>query len=139
VTVNYTGWLYENGKRGKQFDSSIGSSPFQFPLGAGNPIRSSLRTFFGMEPAPKEEVPEPGGYSGFGNEHRPPGTNRITQGTSRPANLREKRKGWKRLMDRLRKTASDGYRQVNTLKRRVGARKGSLRNRKRGCELGSQL
>jgi hypothetical protein len=106
---------------------------------AKRPIRSSLRTFFGMEPAPKEEVPEPGGYSGFGNEHRPPGTNRITQGTSRPANLREKRKGWKRLMDRLRKTASDGYRQVNTLKRRVGARKGSLRNRKRGCELGSQL
>jgi len=42
-------------------------------------------------------------------------------------------------MDHPRKTAGPGYRQVNTLKRRIGARKGSLRNRTRGWELGNQF
>jgi len=35
VTVNYTGWLYENGAKGKKFDSSLDrNQPFQFTLGA---------------------------------------------------------------------------------------------------------
>ena len=34
VVVNYTGWLYENGKKGKKFDSSLDAGkPFQFPIG----------------------------------------------------------------------------------------------------------
>jgi peptidylprolyl isomerase len=32
--MNYTGWLYENGKKGKKFDSSFDSGkPFSFPIG----------------------------------------------------------------------------------------------------------
>jgi peptidylprolyl isomerase len=34
VVVHYTGWLYENGKKGKKFDSSLDrGQPFEFPIG----------------------------------------------------------------------------------------------------------
>jgi peptidylprolyl isomerase len=39
VTVNYTGWLYEHGAKGKKFDSSFDhGQPFSFPLGGGKVI-----------------------------------------------------------------------------------------------------
>ncbi len=32
--MHYTGWLYENGKKGAKFDSSVDrGQPFEFPLG----------------------------------------------------------------------------------------------------------
>jgi len=33
--MNYTGWLYQNGKKGAKFDSNLdhGSAPFEFPIG----------------------------------------------------------------------------------------------------------
>src|ERR1700728_4299803 len=32
--MHYTGWLYENGQKGKKFDSSLDrGQPFEFPLG----------------------------------------------------------------------------------------------------------
>jgi FKBP-type peptidyl-prolyl cis-trans isomerase len=35
VSVNYTGWLYNNGTKGAKFDSSLDrGQPFQFTLGA---------------------------------------------------------------------------------------------------------
>lgn len=34
VSVHYTGWLYQDGAKGRQFDSSVGRGPFEFPLGA---------------------------------------------------------------------------------------------------------
>lgn len=36
VAVHYTGWLYEDGKLGKKFDSSVDrGEPLQFPVGVG--------------------------------------------------------------------------------------------------------
>jgi peptidylprolyl isomerase len=38
--MHYTGWLYENGAKGKKFDSSIDRGrPFEFPIGTGRVIR----------------------------------------------------------------------------------------------------
>lgn len=40
VTVHYTGWLYDDGRAGRKFDSSKDrGQPFDFPLGAGHVIR----------------------------------------------------------------------------------------------------
>src|SRR6476659_8878032 len=39
--VHYTGWLYDEAApehKGKQFDSSVGGEPFDFPLGGGRVI-----------------------------------------------------------------------------------------------------
>ena len=37
--MNYTGWLWENGQKGKMFDSSVGKKPFEFAIGAGRVIK----------------------------------------------------------------------------------------------------
>ena len=38
--MHYTGWLYDGGKKGAKFDSSVDrGQPFQFPLGVGRVIR----------------------------------------------------------------------------------------------------
>ena len=37
--MHYTGWLYENGQKGKKFDSSLDrGQPFEFPIGTGRVI-----------------------------------------------------------------------------------------------------
>src|SRR5713101_179845 len=41
VTVHYTGWLYDPvkpDKKGREFDSSVGKTPFSFVLGQGQVI-----------------------------------------------------------------------------------------------------
>jgi peptidylprolyl isomerase len=38
--MHYTGWLWENGAKGKKFDSSLDRGrPFEFPLGQGRVIK----------------------------------------------------------------------------------------------------
>ena len=40
AVVHYPGWLYENGAKGKKFDSSVDrGEPFSCPVGAGRVIR----------------------------------------------------------------------------------------------------
>lgn len=52
LTVNYTGWLYDASlaeQKGRQFDTSVGKSPFSFRLGAGQVIAGWDRGVAGMK------------------------------------------------------------------------------------------
>ncbi len=50
VSVHYTGWLYENGKAGRKFDSSKDrNQAFRFPLGKGHVIRGWDEGVVGMK------------------------------------------------------------------------------------------
>ncbi|GKU04278.1 peptidylprolyl isomerase [Fusarium langsethiae] len=39
VSMEYTGWLQENGQKGKQFDSSVGRGDFDVTIGIGQVIK----------------------------------------------------------------------------------------------------
>ncbi len=57
VEVHYTGWLYENNKRGKKFDSSVDRGrPFAFKLGAGQVIRGWDEGVQGMKVGGRREL-----------------------------------------------------------------------------------
>src|SRR5207302_2354169 len=50
VSVHYTGWLYNNGEKGKKFDSSVDrGQPFSFGLGAQQVIRGWDEGVAGMK------------------------------------------------------------------------------------------
>jgi FKBP-type peptidyl-prolyl cis-trans isomerase len=49
VEVHYTGWIYLDGLKGKQFDSSRGRGPFSFQLGAGRVIKGWDEGVAGMK------------------------------------------------------------------------------------------
>lgn len=50
VRVHYTGWLFNNGQQGGQFDSSKSrGQPFSFALGAGQVIRGWDEGVAGMK------------------------------------------------------------------------------------------
>ena len=56
ISVHYTGWLYDNGKRGTKFDSSIDrGQPFVFRVGQGV-IRGWSEGVVGMKPGGKREL-----------------------------------------------------------------------------------
>ncbi len=69
VTVHYTGWLFEDRKQGKKFDSSRDrNSPFAFALGAGRVIRGWDEGVAGMKTGGKRKltIPPALGYGARG-------------------------------------------------------------------------
>jgi len=72
VEMHYTGWLWEDGKRGEKFDSSHDrNQTFKFQLGAGRVIKGWDEGILGMKVGGKRELiipPELGyGARGAGN------------------------------------------------------------------------
>lgn len=60
VSVHYTGWLNEAGKKGKEFDSSMKrNEPFQFMLGAGQVIAGWDEGVSGMKIGEKRTLQIP--------------------------------------------------------------------------------
>lgn len=82
VVVNYTGWIYEPNspqQHGAKFDSSIGRSPFSFPLGAGQVIPGWDEGVKGMKVGGKRTliVPSSLAYGSNGVGPIPPNSNLI--------------------------------------------------------------
>ncbi len=71
VVVHYTGWLHDpaaKGNRGRQFDSSVGRGPFEFPLGGGRVIPGWDQGVAGMKVGGKRTlvIPPEMGYGSRG-------------------------------------------------------------------------
>jgi len=69
VTVHYTGWLSDAGKRGRKFDSSKDrGEPFVFPLGRGHVIKGWDEGVQGMKVGGTREltIPPEMGYGARG-------------------------------------------------------------------------
>ena len=81
VYVHYTGWLYENGSKGKEFDSSRRRGiPFDFPLGAGMVIPGWDEGVSGMQVGGKRTliIPPVAAYGDAGaGADIPPGATLI--------------------------------------------------------------
>jgi FKBP-type peptidyl-prolyl cis-trans isomerase len=69
VSVHYTGWLYNNGEKGKKFDSSVDrGQPFSFPLGGRQVIQGWDEGVAGMKVGGKRTliIPPELGYGARG-------------------------------------------------------------------------
>jgi FKBP-type peptidyl-prolyl cis-trans isomerase FkpA len=69
VTVHYTGWLDQNGAKGRKFDSSKDrGDPFVFPLGRGHVIKGWDEGVAGMKVGGKRQltIPPEMGYGSRG-------------------------------------------------------------------------
>lgn len=81
VSVHYTGWLDEGGKKGKKFDSSLDrGKPFVFALGGGMVIKGWDEGVAGMKIGGKRTLMIPAnlgyGARGAGNDI-PPNANLL--------------------------------------------------------------
>lgn len=77
LTVNYTGWLYDASKpdkKGIQFDTSVGNTPFSFPLGQGQVIKGWDQGLVGMKVggARRLVIPPSLGYGAARHHSIPP-------------------------------------------------------------------
>lgn len=82
--VHYTGWLFDAAapdNKGKQFDSSAGGEPFEFPLGEGRVISGWDQGVVGMKVGGKRRLVIPPdmayGARGAGNGLIPPGATLV--------------------------------------------------------------
>ena len=69
VSVHYTGWLFDNGAKGKKFDSSKDrGDPFIFPLGQGHVIKGWDEGVAGMKVGGRRQltIPPDLGYGSRG-------------------------------------------------------------------------
>ena len=81
VSVHYTGWLYENGAKGKKFDSSVDrGQPFEFPVGQGRVIKGWDEGVISMKVGGKRKLIIPA-HLGYGDRGAggviPPGATLI--------------------------------------------------------------
>jgi FKBP-type peptidyl-prolyl cis-trans isomerase FkpA len=82
LTVNYTGWLYDPSKtdlKGLQFDSSLNTTPFIFPLGAQQVIQGWDQGLVGMKVGGirKLVIPSSLAYGGVRNHSIPPASTLV--------------------------------------------------------------
>jgi peptidylprolyl isomerase len=73
--VHYTGWLYQNGRKGNKFDSSVDrGQPFEFPLGQRQVIRGWDEGVATMKVGGKRTliIPPDLGYGAGGTSGIPP-------------------------------------------------------------------
>jgi peptidylprolyl isomerase len=73
--MHYTGWLYQGGKKGAKFDSSVDrGKPFEFPLGEGKVIRGWDQGVSTMKVGGKRTliIPPDLGYGSVGSGTIPP-------------------------------------------------------------------
>jgi peptidylprolyl isomerase len=67
--MHYTGWIYDGGKKGAKFDSSLDrGQPFEFPLGTGRVIKGWDEGVAGMKVGGKRTliIPAELGYGARG-------------------------------------------------------------------------
>jgi len=80
VMVDYTGWLYENGKKGAKFDSSVDRGyPFMFKIGKGEVIQGWDEGVASMKVGGKRTliIPPILGYGNRGTGSIPPNATLI--------------------------------------------------------------
>jgi peptidylprolyl isomerase len=72
AVVHYTGWLWENGAKGKKFDSSVDrGQPITFPVGTGRVIKGWDEGLMTMKVGGKRILLIPADLA-YGSSGRPP-------------------------------------------------------------------
>ncbi len=63
AAIDYTGWLWEKGKKGEQFDSSVGRQPYTVTIGGPGVIQGWIEGLQGMKVGGKRTLIIPPGLA----------------------------------------------------------------------------